>query len=244
MKPRTQDPSKSRKKYKSPFLSDYAVNLIQRYTVARTRIGSGLFMPYRTIEGQYLIGYGSKILRNRPIYFTVRGTEEEINEQLVKDLEELGEQLSGQIVMPLNTKKRAAILSYAHSIGFPAFKECKLLELINKKASRSSIIREWSPFINTKYRGASSMLIQRRRVELNWYVAPDDQVPLFFKHNCKMKQCLLNIGESYLGTPSQVKAVEYLERKLIEWDSNGEVLRRFWLLWNQVPSGLDSFRSL
>lgn len=244
MKPRTPAQSKSPKEYNSPFLSDYAVNLIQRYTVARTKLGSGHFLAYRSIEGQYLIGYGSKNLRGRPIHFISKATEEEINEQLIKDLEELGDQLSGQIIMPLNTKKRAAILSYAHSIGFPAFKECKLLELINRKASRSSIIREWSPFINPRYMQASSMLRQRRRLELNWYVAPDDQVPLFFKHDCKMKQCLLNIGESYLGTPDQIKAIEYLERKLMEWDANGEVLRRFWLLWNQVPSGLGSFRSL
>lgn len=244
MKRLTQDQSKSRKKYKNPFVSDYAIRLIQWYTIARTKIGSGDFVGYRDEFGEYKIGYGSNRMRGRVVHFTTKATQEEINTQLVLDLEALGEKLSDIIIMPLNEKKRAAILSYAHSIGFPAFKQCKLLELINKKVSRSTIIKEWSPHINPKYREASLFLRQRRRVELNLYVAPDEQIPLFLKHDCQMKQCLLNIHESFLGTPSQIKAIEYLERKISEWDANGEVMRRFNLLWNQVPAGLDSPRSL
>lgn len=240
----TPDQSKSHKKYKNPFVSDYAIKLIKWYTFARTKTGAGDFIGYRDEFGGYKIGYGSNRMRGRHVHFITKATQEEIDEQLVLDLEALGEQLSDHIIMPLNVKKRAAILSYAHSIGFPAFKECKLLELINKKASRSAIIKEWSPYINPKYREAPSFLCQRRRVELNLYVAPDEQIPLFLKHDCQMKQCLLNIHESFLGTPSQIKAIEYLERKILEWDGNGEVMRRFNLLWNQAPVGLGSPRSL
>jgi len=55
---------------------------------------------------------------------------------------------------------------------------------------------------------------------------------------------LLNIGESYLGTPNQVKAIEYLERKLIEFDPSQETLRRFWRYWNQEQGGLGSSKTI
>ena len=47
-----------------------------------------------------------------------------------------------------------------------------------------------------------------------------------------------------MGTPTQVKAIEYLERKIVEWDENGEGMRRFFRLWNQEQGGLGSPKSL
>jgi hypothetical protein len=146
--------------------------------------------------------------------------------------------------MPTNLKKRAAILSYAHSVGLAIFKESPLLELINARASKNAIIREWSPLINPIYRHASPLLKDRRRVELNTYLAPDAQVPLFTEHKCVLKNCLLNIGESYSGTPNQIKAIEYLERKIVEWDPTGETIRRFFRYWSQEQGGLGSTRNL
>jgi len=144
--------------------------------------------------------------------------------------------------MPLNEKKKAAVLSYAHSVGLPAFKESVLLSLINSRASRKEIIREWSPYINRKdfY---SELTRERRRVELNTYLAADKEVPLFIKHNCQLKQCLLNVADNYKGTPNQIKAIEYLERKLLEWDPSQEVVRRFFRYWNQEQGGLGSPRN-
>lgn len=52
-----------------------------------------------------------------------------------------------------------------------------------------------------------------------------------------MRQCLLNIGESYIGSPNQIKAIEYLENKLLEWDPEEDVIRRFFRYWNEKPSG-------
>ena len=76
------------------------------------------------------------------------------------------------------------------------------------------------------------------------YMAPDKEVPLLFEHKCKLNQCLLNIGESYLGTPNQVKAIEYLERKLLELDPSQETLRRFWRYWNQEQGCLGSSKTI
>lgn len=231
-------------KYKSPFLNETAIKLIQHYTPARTNCGFGRFAPYKTEHGEWRIGYGSKRIGKYWPTASMRVTREEIDKQLIKDLEELADKLSSYVFMPLNTKKRAAILSFAHSVGLIAFKECRLLELINARASRNLIIKEWSPYINPEYRYASEILKERRRVELNTYISPDLQVPLFTEHKCLFNNCLLNIGESFVGSPNQIKAIEYLERKVMEWDPSGETIRRFFRYWNQAPAGLGSPRNL
>jgi len=232
------------KKYQSPFLSDTAVKLIQTYTPARTHCGFDRFAAYKTEHGEWCIGYGSKRIGKRWVGAFTRATLKEIEEQLVRDLEEFAPKVAHYVAMPTNPKKRAAILSYAHSVGLAVFKESQLLELINTRASRNTIIREWSPLINPTYRQASSLLKNRRRVELNTYLAPDAQVPLFTEHKCVLKNCLLNIGENYAGTPNQIKAIEYLERKVLEWDPTGETIRRFFRYWNQEQGGLGSTRNL
>ena len=244
MKPRTPAASQSPDQYVSPFLSDLAVRLVKTYTVARTEIGLGRFASYKTEHGEWRIGYGSKRIGKVWAGPHFKTTQEEVDAQLGKDLEEFCANFSSYVYMPLNTKKRAAIVSYAHSVGLIAFKESNLLKLINGRATKNAIIKEWSPFINPEYSHINSLLKRRRRVELNLYLAPDVKVPLFTAHECPLKQCLLNIGESYMGTPNQIKAIEYLERKLLEWDPSEETLRRFWRYWNQEQGGLGSPRSL
>jgi len=244
VKHRTPAASSSHKKYNSTFLNDTAVQLIQYYTPARTHCGFGRFAAYRTEHGEWCIGYGSKRIGKRWVSAFTRATLKEIEEQLVRDLEEFAPKVAHYIAMPTNPKKRAALISYAHSIGLAAFKECKLLDLINSRASKNTIIKEWSPFINSEYRNASPFLKERRRVELNTFLASDDQVPLFTKHKCPLKHCLLNIGETYMGTPNQIKAIEYLERKVADWDPTGETIRRFFRYWNQSPNGLGSLKNL
>jgi len=242
--PRTAVPSLSPDKYVSPFLSDIAVRLIKTYTVARTEIGLGRFASYKTEHGEWRIGYGSKRIGKVWASAFFKTTKKEVDKQLVVDLEDFCANFSSYVYMPLNVKKRAAIVSYAHSVGLIAFKQSNLLKLINERATKNAIIKEWSPFINPEYRYVNSLLKRRRRVELNLYLAPDAEVPLFTEHKCPLKQCLLNIGESYMGTPNQIKAIEYLERKLLEWDPSEETLRRFWRYWNQEQGGLGSPRSL
>lgn len=238
--PRTPATSSSLKKYESPFLSDTAVDLIKYYTAARTQCGFGRFAAYKTNYGEWRIGYGSKRIGKRWVSAFTRATEKEVNEQLVRDLEELAPKVAHYVAMPTNLKKRAALISYAHSVGIEIFKKSTLLELINDRASKNAIIREWSPYINPEYRYVNEFLKERRRAELNMYLAPDDMVPLFVAHKCPLKHCLLNIGESYMGTPNQIKAIEYLERKVLEWDPTGETVRRFFRYWSEPQAGLGS----
>jgi len=237
--PPTQEASPSPDKPKSSFLNETGIKIVQTYTIPRTYNGFGEFSPYKTEAGEWLIGYGSKKIFGRTISPFISATKKEIEEQLVKDLEKLAVQVEQYVHMPLNAKKKGAVLSYAHSIGLAAFKECKLLELINTRGSKDLIIREWSPYINRKdfY---PERLRERRRVELNTFVAPDAEVPLLSPHKCRLKKCLLNIGESYQGTPNQVKAIEYLEEKIKNWDKSGEVIRRFFRLWEKEQGGLGS----
>jgi len=240
--PLTQEASPQLKAEVNPFFSTLAVELVKNHGPARTYVGFDRFASYETNTGEWLIGFGSKQIFGKNINMFTRGTILEIEEQLVLDLQELALLVKEYVIMPLNPKKRAAVLSYAHSIGLSSFKDCRLLELINTRASRSEIIREWSPYINQKDYYPEK-LRNRRRAELNTYVAPDDEVPLLSVHKCPLKHCLLNIGESYNGTPNQVKAIEYFEKKVAEWDTSGEVVRRFFRLWNQEQGGLGSAKN-
>ena len=226
-----------------PFLTQLGIDLIARYSAARTYLGFGQFASYREEdEDIWRIGYGSTKINKHWVGPREKATQAEVFKQLVIDLKDFSKQVNHYVVMPLNEKKKAAVLSYAHSVGLPAFKESVLLNLINSRGSRKEIIREWSPYINRKdfY---PELTRERRRVELNTYLAADKEVPLFIKHNCQLKQCLLNVADNYKGTPNQIKAIEYLERKLLEWDPSQEVVRRFFRYWNQEQGGLGSPRN-
>ena len=228
----------------SSFLNQYGIKLIVFYTNMHTHVGMEMYKPYKdSFDKEWRIGFASSKMFGRRVGPGLRVTKEDCVKQLVEDLKPFAALVEHYVQMPLNDKRKGAILSYAHSVGIPAFKECRLLELINKRASKNDIIREWSPYINPIYRHKTPFLLQRRRAELNMFLAPDKEIPTLYKHKCKLKQCLLNVAECYNQTPNQIKAMEYLERKLVEWDQNGEVLRRFWRIWNTVPGGMDSPRN-
>jgi len=230
---------------KESFVTPEAVAIILNHGAARTYMGSGRFASYKDKEqGIYLIGYKSKEMRGRPVGLSTRATEQEIEEQLIKDLIELEKYVNHYLIMPLNKNKKAAVLCYAHDIGLPNFKECKLLQLLNEKASKKKIIKEWSPYINPFYKNKQESLINRRRVELNLFLGPDKEVPLFTKHDCQLKQCLLNLAETELINPNQIKAIEYLEKKIVEWDPEGTVMKNFWRCWNSRPGNTGSPRNL
>ena len=67
----------------------------------------------------------------------------------------------------------------------------------------------------------------RRRAELNAFLSADKEIPTFTRHNCQTSVCLLNLPETYNGAPNQIKAVEYLEKKIKEWDPTGHVFGGF-----------------
>ena len=228
-----------------PFFTQLGFELIKRYATPRTCIGMGRYASYKDYnEIGWLIGYGSSRIKNHLVSGFERATQAEIEAQLLLDIKDFSNQVQNYVFAPLNEKKKAALLSFAHSIGLASFKECRLLQLINSFAKKSDIIKEWSPYINRIWMSGGDLFVERRRVELNIYLAADKEVPLFIQHRCEMKQCLLNIHESFNGSPNQIKAIEYLERKLMEWDPTEEALRRFWRYWNEVPGGLGSPRSV
>jgi GH24 family phage-related lysozyme (muramidase) len=224
-----------------PFLTERGIELIRRYTAPRTDVGMGRFASYKDYgEDIWRIGYGSKKLGKRWVSWHEKATRKQIETQLVEDLKEFSDLVAQYIFVPLNDNKKAAILSFAHSLSFSSFKECKLLDLINSLAPKKDIIREWSPYINTIWRSAGEKMIERRRVELDLYLAPDKEVPTQVQHKCATKICLLNLADTYNGSPTQIKAIEYLERKMVEWDPSGESLRRFFRYWSEKPSSLSS----
>lgn len=203
----------------------------------------GRYASYKEYgEDIWRIGYGSKKLGKRWVGAFEKATQEQVDAQLLEDLKEFSSLVEQYVFVPLNSNRKAALLSFAHSVGICSFKTCRLLDLINNTASKKDIIREWSPYINTIWQCGGENLINRRRAEVDTYFSPDKQISTLFQHTCDSKYCLLNLAETYNGSPNQIKAIEYLERKLNSWDPSGEAQRRFWRYWTEKPIGLSSQR--
>jgi len=234
--------SSHKKEY--PFFTAKAAELVKKYTSPRTCLGMGRYASYKDYgEGLWRIGYGSEKLNKRFLRATDKATEKEISDQLTTDLKDLSNLVKEYVFVSLNLNRRAALLSFAHSIGISSFKTCRLLELINSHSSRIKIIKEWSPYINEIWQSGGKLMIDRRRAELDTFLTPNKDIPTFVAHRCHVKRCLLNLPETYTGAPNQVKAIEYLEKKLASWDPSGEVLRQFFRYWIQKPTGLGSLPS-
>ena len=214
---------------------------MRRYSPCRIHVGLEEYTSYKANkeDGPWLIGYGSKKIGRQTVTPFTKVTRREIDQQLKKDLEVLSEYVADLIYMPLNEKKRGAVLSYAESIGLISFKECKLLELINNNASKTEIIKEWSPFMRKNYQ-SNTNLRDRRRSELDLYLQSDVEAPLLVEHKCLMPQCLLDIAENYKRTPQQVKAIEYLEQELSLLDPERKIVSNFFKLWNEQPRATGS----
>lgn len=223
------------------FYTDYAFELVRRYTPCRIHLGFEEYTSYKATkeDGPWLIGYGSKKIGRQTVTPFTKLRRHEIDEQLKKDLEVFSEYVADLVYMPLNEKKRGAVLSYAESVGLPYFKDCKLLELINSSADRTEIIKEWSPFMRKNYQ-SDPVLTDRRRSELDLYLQSDVEVPLLVEHNCIAPQCLLNIAENYKGTVEQVRAIEYLEEEIWHLDPGGVIITEFFKRWNEQPRATGS----
>ena len=224
-----------------PFFSEKGYELTKKYTPSRTYVGLDTYTSYKDFgESTWKIGYGSDQLNGHYLNSKDRATQEEIDKQFYYDLKEFSNKLKDYVFVSLNNNRKAALLSFAHSIGIQSFKKCKLLDLINSYASKIKIIKEWSPYINTYWMSGGDEMIERRRVELDMYFAADKEIPTFYKHTCHTKICLLNLVETYNGTANQIKGIEYLEEKFKQLDPSGKILRQFFRYWNQKPSGLGS----
>lgn len=201
----------------------------------------GKYAAYKDFgEDLWKIGYGSEVINEHYLNADDRASQEEIDKQFYIDLKNFSKKAENYIFVNLNKNKRAAILSFAHSIGLTSFKSCRLLELINSYGTKNKIIKEWSPYINRIWMSGGDLMASRRRSELDMYFAADKEIPTFYRHTCHAEVCLLNIAETYNGSATQVKGIEYLEKKLKELDPSGEILRKFFRYWNSTPSGLGS----
>ena len=201
----------------------------------------GRFAAYKDYgEANWRIGYNSLKLGKRRVAYNEKAGREDIEKQLVEDLKEFSKEVAQYVYVPLNRHKKGAVLSFARSLGILGFKNSKLLELINSHASKKQIISEWSPYINRYWLCGGDRMRDRRRAELNAFLSADKEIPTFTRHTCQTSICLLNLPETYNGAPNQIKAVEYLEKKIKEWDPTGHALRRFYRLWSQPPAGLGN----
>ena len=131
-----------------PFLTRKGIDLIKKHYLPRTFIGMGRYASYKDYgEDIWRIGYGSKKLGKRWVSPSDKATKEEIDLQIEEDLKEFSDLVSKYVLVPLNRNRKAALLSFSYSIGISSLKTCRLLELINSSASKSQLIKEWSPYI-------------------------------------------------------------------------------------------------
>ena len=224
-----------------PFFSEKGYKLTKSHTSARTYVGLDTYASYKDFgESTWKIGYGSEQLNGYYLNSKDKATQEDIDKQFYLDLKEFSNKLKDYVFVKLNNNRKAALLSFAHSVGIQSFKSCKLLDLINSYSSKRKIIKEWSPYINTYWMSGGDRMIERRRVELDMYFAADKEIPTFYNHTCHTKVCLLNLAETYNGTANQIKGIEYLEEKFNQLDPSGKILRQFFRYWNEKPSGLGS----
>ena len=74
----------------------------------------GRYASYKDYgEDIWRIGYGSKKLGKRWLGANDVATEEEINQQLIEDLKEFSDLVAKYVFAPLNTNRKAALLSFA-----------------------------------------------------------------------------------------------------------------------------------
>ena len=153
-----------------PFFTEKGYILTKSYTPARTSLGLGEYAAYKDFgEESWKIGYGSKELHDHALTAKDRATQKEIDKQFFLDLREFSNKLKDYVFVNLNKNRKAAILSFAHSIGIQSFKNCRLLDLINSYSSKTKIIKEWSPYINTYWMSGGDLMIARRRAEVDMY---------------------------------------------------------------------------
>ena len=158
------------------------------YSTPHTAIGMGMYASYKNFgESFWRVGYESKTLRGRVIGARDKISLEEIEDQLIEDLKVFSQQVSEYVLVQTNKNRRAALLSFAHSLGLPSFKNCRLLDLINNYATKTAIIREWSPYINRYWLSGGEGMRDRRRTELDLYFAADKEIPTLYPHKCKAK---------------------------------------------------------
>ena len=226
---------------KYSFFTEKGFQLTKKYTIPKTYLGLDQYASYKNFdEVIWKIGYGSETINNHELSPTDKASQDEIDKQFYEDLKVFSNEVQKYVFVNLNKNKKAALLSFAHSIGIYSFKSCKLLNLINSYSSKNKIIKEWSPYINHIWMSGGDLMTSRRRTELDMYFAPDKEIPTFYRHKCHTKVCLLNIAETYNGSATQIKGIEYLEKKFKELDPSGEILRKFFRYWNSTPSGLGS----
>ena len=168
-----------------PFFTEKGYILTKSYTTARTFLGLEKYAAYKDFgEESWKIGYGSKEIHGHSLTAKDKATQKEIDKQFFIDLREFSNKLKDYVFVNLNTNRKAALLSFAHSIGIQSFKNCRLLDLINSYSSKTKIIKEWSPYINTYWMSGGDLMVARRRSEVDMYFAADKEIPNFYRHNC------------------------------------------------------------
>ena len=131
--------------HKYKLFTEKGYQLTEKYTVPRISLGMGRYAAYKNFgEDSWKIGYGSETIDDHYLNAEDKASQEDIDKQFYKDLKVFSKEAEKYIFVNLNKNKRAALLSFAHSIGLCSFKSCRLLDLINSYSSKNKVIKEES----------------------------------------------------------------------------------------------------
>ena len=78
----------------------------------------GKYAAYKNFgESDWKIGYGSETINDHTLSASDKASQEEIDKQFYEDLQFFSKQAEKYVFVNLNKNKRAALLSFAHSVG-------------------------------------------------------------------------------------------------------------------------------
>ena len=109
--------------HKYTLFTEKGYQLTKKYTVPRTYLGMGRYAAYKDFgESAWKIGYGSETIDDHYLNAEDKASQEEIDKQFCEDLKIFSNEVQKYIFVSLNTNKKAALLSFAHSVGICSFK--------------------------------------------------------------------------------------------------------------------------
>ena len=130
--------------HKYSLFTEKGYQLTKKYTIPKTYLGLGWYAAYKNFgESNWKIGYGSEIINDHTLSATDKASQEEIDKQFYKDLKFFSKEAEKYIFVNLNKNKRAALLSFAHSIGLCSFKSKKNCLSMSSWVALSFAVNAW-----------------------------------------------------------------------------------------------------
>ncbi len=125
-------------------------------------------VAYKDIAGKWTIGVGHLILINEHDLLTKELTDQEVNDLLMKDLQQVINCINSHVLIKPTQNQFDALASFIFNLGCPNFSSSTLCKYINGGYSKIDITKQWLKWdhISGQY---SQGLDKRRQEEVKVY---------------------------------------------------------------------------